>query len=32
MKIKTFFDKGENDKCLTCKKIECGSCNYRYEL
>ena len=32
MKKKTFFDKGENDKCLTCKKIECGSCNYRYEL
>ena len=24
--------KGENDKFLTCKNIECGSCNYRYEL
>ena len=32
MKKKAFFDKRENDKCLTCKNIECGSCNYRYEL
>ena len=25
-------DKGENDKCLTCDDVNCGSCNYGYEL